>query len=81
MEYSIDIQKGTLTWDVVTKVEHLVSVVMRNEEGVEKDVNFKMVVTLGQYPAKWYDIDGNLQDKEMTNKLELCYANRSGKCK
>ena len=60
MEYSVDIQKGTLTLDVVTKVEHTLSVVMRNKEGVEKDVTFKMVVTLGQYPAKWYDIDGNL---------------------
>ena len=81
MEYSVDIQKGTLTLDVVTKVEHTLSVVMRNKEGVEKDVTFKMVVTLGQYPAKWYDENDNLQDKDMTNKLELCYAHRTGKCK
>ncbi len=81
MGYSVDIQKGTITLDAVTKVEHTLSVVMRNEQGVEKDVTFKMVVTLGQYPAKWYDIEGNLQDKDMTNKLELCYAHRTGKCK
>ena len=81
MGYSVDIQKGTVTLDAVTKVEHTLSVVMRNKEGVEKDVTFKMVVTLGQYPAKWYDIEGNLQDKDTTNKLELCYAHRTVKCK
>lgn len=64
--------------DVVTKVEETVSVVMRNKEGLEKDVTFKKVTTLGQYPPKWYDEAGNLQDKDMSNKLELCYANRPG---
>ncbi len=64
--------------NVETKVEETVSVVMYDESGLEKDVTFKKVTTLGQYPPKWYDEAGVLQDKDISNKLELCYSNRPG---